>query len=90
MAWLNAHERAICNFGPYRTLPGIWWLSLTDKRFVLITPFLGVEIYDWALEFNSMRLQRGWRISWGRAPLIEGEKLFMHERERLEYRWTER
>jgi hypothetical protein len=87
---LRMDEHTICNFGPYRTLPGVWWLQLTDKKFILITPFFGVELYDGALDFNTMILQRGWRFSWGRAPLIEGQKLFIHERERLEHRWVNR
>jgi hypothetical protein len=85
---LVVREHIIYNSGPHRTLPGVWWLRLTDKEFLLLTPFFAVAFYNWALDSNSWSFKRGWSISWGRAPLVEGEKLFMHTRERLDYRWS--
>jgi len=84
---LCIRERIILNLGPYWTLPGVWWLKLSDTQIIFLTPIFGIELYNWAMDTLTERLKRGWRFSWKRAPFKEGDPLYLRSRERLDYRW---
>jgi len=81
-------EHVIFDSGIHLTRPGPWYLYLSDRRVTIVIPWVGFSIYNWALDWNTLVLKRGWDFVWGRGPYPyeENRELFLHKRERLEFR----